>query len=84
MFDLKGLIMCLRAVMEREVGFNIEDTWLYMGLLAKRVAFTGSYYMMIEAGSRNSSVKVAKGLGGKQKRNKAGPSGSLCVYEESA
>ncbi len=31
--------------MEREVGFDIEDTWLYMGLLAQREEAEVSRYI---------------------------------------
>ena len=39
-----------------EKGLRVEE-------VAEQVDITGSYYTMIEAGSRNPSVKVAKRLG---------------------
>lgn len=36
--------------MEREVGFDIEDTWLYMGLLAQREEAEVTRYIQAKRG----------------------------------
>ncbi len=36
--------------MEREVGFDIEDTWLYMGLLAQREEAEVTRYILAKRG----------------------------------
>ncbi len=56
---MKGAGLHMREwlkVKRLEKGLKVED-------VAEQVEITGSYYTMIEGGSRNPSVKVAKKLG---------------------